>query len=257
MHNILTITCDRDKDQFKIHCASVGRFLEPVCFHVLYTEIDPSWDKFFEEECLPHLGRHQVRVWHAYELSWVSLSNNKYNRDMMCKLLFGLDFQEPYVTLDSKNCFIRPCTVSQLHKTPRKPPHDPVWAEWDYFAYMQQQYGGCDVRVNVTPYWHNPVVTQKIFTEKSPEQWDRELAKFDSISVYVLYDIIAQKYQLDLDPGAEVAYAETLWNSPSLDHARAWWKQQQENPDRLMLSLHWRVWPVVQDDLEYFTQFLL
>jgi hypothetical protein len=105
--NLLTVTCNQDKQAMLLQAESISKYLEPTRHYVVVNEPDAdlrSWRELLSqyytrhELVLMNYGRYGGQGWHTQQCY---------------KLMIGLDIDTDYLVLDSKNFFIKPTSLRQ------------------------------------------------------------------------------------------------------------------------------------------------
>jgi hypothetical protein len=144
--NSITVTHWADREQFRIQCRSMGRWLQTAPHTVILNELDPSTaqdlEHYYYQECAPWLRNRPVRLWHARELIDRYYSEdlalvNGYIRQQVFKFYTQQILHKDSIILDSKNWYARKTTLAQ---TPQQstawwwdPSRQDTWHAWSQY----------------------------------------------------------------------------------------------------------------------------
>lgn len=111
--DLLTVTCSRDKLQMLLQAESICKFVEPTTHWVIVNDpvvVLSEWESLLS----PYYTSHQIKLINANDLP-VSFDNSKggWSRQQTYKFLAYTLIKDDYITLDSKNFFIKHCSTSE------------------------------------------------------------------------------------------------------------------------------------------------
>ena len=176
---LVIVTCDRDRWEFDLLCRSIYKFLEPSKIIVICNENDDEynkWEIWFKQRCSPVLYRHSVKVmkkrdfWQReHESHLQDLQLEGWIDQQVIKLAVAKYVTTPeYICLDSKNFFIRPCSLMDIQQ------QEPVDSSWmgdfreNWVKLCCNEFGivypGMTIKltVNITPYIVQTKPTRKL-----------------------------------------------------------------------------------------------
>ena len=216
MHQVLIVTCDRDRWQFQIQCWSIGKYLEPVDLHIVINEPNPgAWLTWFADNAASYLSSHTVQVYSSRDILEESihltvvknliLTSPGWNSQQVLKLLAGYKIQQPYTVLDTKNWFIKPSHIQLFKPQPRTGTH--------HNFLFSPFYNECLLRFNmvpyittrphITPFHFDPtVIKQLIDYFGGAEHFTCWFLSFNTPSEFIVYDLFVQKQGCDINESA-------------------------------------------------------
>lgn len=211
----LVVTHLDHRQELLTQCKTMYRWLEPQPHVVICNETDPqrisTWHAWYNSSCKHYLRNRPTRVIDAPEIINNSLTreiqhSSGYIRQQVFKLWWSTQTPEPYLVLDDKNWFTRPCTTRAFPPQPRV--FDP-WRDRTYrsFARSTQQALNTTigrVRRIETPYPIDPQVLKQGVELAWQGSWLTMLswlARHRRPSEFLLYDSLAQQLNLDTAPG--------------------------------------------------------
>lgn len=106
---IVTVTCKKDLKSLIRQAESIQKFVEP-CEHLVVIE-DRVFDKKFWMKQLSKYYTTHTLVIKSYN-NFINVEQNGWVRQQALKLLVTLDCDDEYLVLDSKDFFIRPCSLA-------------------------------------------------------------------------------------------------------------------------------------------------
>jgi hypothetical protein len=209
MNHVVVVTCERDRWQFKVQCWSMGKFLEPVCLHIVINENHTDdWLHWYQEHCAAFLDQHQVKIYTATQLFeqqvQVPVVLNAvqqapgWHTQQLLKLLVGVAIQQEYTVLDSKNWFVKPCSITEFQPQPRTWNHHNTVFDAFYSdcitRFKQAKY--TSYRPTITPFHFDPDLISGLFDLfGGVENFICWFLSFQSPSEFIVYDLFAQSQQ--------------------------------------------------------------
>lgn len=107
MRHLVTVTCNRDKEQMLLQAESIQLFLEPCTHWVIVNEPDLVIDRHEWHSLLaPYYTKHRLNII-VPPMKYQHLSG--YQTQMLYKLWIYTLIKADYLILDSKNFFVNPC----------------------------------------------------------------------------------------------------------------------------------------------------
>lgn len=113
------VTCLKDRLQFLILCRTMGRYLEPCKIAIIINERDDDFrflKTWIEHVCLKYISLHDVTLISEEEIhpDIHKLQVNGWISQQLLKLFYFKKTKSDYCVLDSKNWFIKHCTIDMI-----------------------------------------------------------------------------------------------------------------------------------------------
>ncbi len=109
MQNLVTVTCLRDREQMLLQAESLRYLQSPITHHVIVQEssLDSSWSSLLG----PYYSTHQLVLTLAEPCPTNRFLDHPWSNQQYHKLAVYQRIQDSYLILDSKNFFIRTCSL--------------------------------------------------------------------------------------------------------------------------------------------------
>ena len=120
---VIVVTCLVDRLHFLILCKTAGRHLKPCTFNIIINERDDNLKflkSWIENTCLKYIPLHKVRIFSEEEIhpEIHKLKINGWKSQQLLKLFyFKKTKSDSYWVLDSKNWFIKDCSIEDISKS--------------------------------------------------------------------------------------------------------------------------------------------
>lgn len=200
---IVTITCKDDFGLLLLQLQSMDRFLEPCTVNVVINETSDL--DIYTQQIKSNV--HDIKIWSQYDILQMPAPNQYgWCSQQLLKMLIPIN--DDYISLDCKDMFIKPTTLSMLTKRQKRllvhPGKTDPWIEFYniMFKYLWKYY---KKRINI-PELDNiqtPRIIKKSVVNKIPEIWgsNKKFIKwwgqFGMPSEFIMYDCIQQLEQED------------------------------------------------------------
>lgn len=109
MNDLVTVTCNRDRDIMLLQAKSIQRFLEPCRHWVIINEKNPNIGKW-QSLLKPYYQNHELIIMPVHNI-FNTYDYNPQFTQQSCKLLMSSKIKSKYLCLDSKNFFIKPASI--------------------------------------------------------------------------------------------------------------------------------------------------
>jgi hypothetical protein len=178
---LVTVTCDRDFNQMVLQSHSINRFVisgMPIVHWVIIESSNKSMQEW-KDVLSPFYQRHNLKLILGSSLIKVDEKIYGYFRQQMLKLLIAnLVDDDTYLVLDSKNVFVRHCSLDTWpieEGNNYRDRRDLLILYKSYIDYLENLFGWCP-----TNFWH-PI---------TPFLMKKEVVKLilDKINVYEILD---------------------------------------------------------------------
>jgi hypothetical protein len=195
--DLVTVTCSRDKLQMLLQAESICNFVEPTTHWVIVN--DPvvtlsEWKGLLS----PYYTSHQLNLINANDFS-VSFDNSKggWSRQQTYKFLAYKLINDDFLTLDSKNFFIKHCSTSEwqnitgcgsLANFENLPWEDTVNYYSDYLN-IEKNYNHLSI---ITPFVFHKAILDKIDDYDNFINWFAAQPVIES--EYLLYSALCYKH---------------------------------------------------------------
>jgi hypothetical protein len=217
-NQLLIVTCDLHRWQFLVQCKSIYTYLEPCQINVVINERDSGdWLTWFNIECRPYFVNHTLVLYTFDDFNSPYIGNDGYASQQSIKLLFSYKTDEEYITLDTKNWFVKPINLNEIPRQGRGPNLINKERFNQFYLKCLEKFGDNDIRHIETPYIINPTIGRKLIESFKDESFLKWFTDFDKHpSEYMCYDMFAQSIGEEQDPGLSYLYGITIWNKEEL-----------------------------------------
>lgn len=110
--NLVTVTCLKDFNQMRLQAESIQRFLEP-CTHYVIVNDEYIDKRLWSNMLAPYYTNHKLILlfpdWYMYGHS--SGIHSGWMKHQVHKLIISEQLDDDYIALDSKNFFIKHCSL--------------------------------------------------------------------------------------------------------------------------------------------------
>lgn len=196
--DLLTVTCSRDKLQMLLQAESICNFVEPTTHWVIVNDpvvILSEWETLLA----PYYTSHRLNLINANDLP-VSFDDSKggWSRQQTYKFLAYKLINDDYLTLDSKNFFIKPCSTSEwkniigcgsLANFENLPWQDTITYYSNYFN-IEKNYIHLSI---ITPFVFHKTILDKIDNFDIFIDWFSKQPVIES--EYLLYSALCYKHE--------------------------------------------------------------
>ena len=241
---IVTITYKDDFNLLLLQLQSMDKFLEPCTVNVVINETSDL--NIYKRQIKSNV--HNIKIWSQHDILQRPVPNQTsgdgWCSQQLLKMLIPID--DNYISLDCKDMFIKPTTLSMLTRRQRRLRVDPSkthpWIEfynimfkhlWRYYK-KRIKYKNLD---NI----QTPRVIKKSVVNKIPDIWgsNKKFIKwwgqFGMPSEFIMYDCIQQLEQKDQMNTFEKHEIVAVWYEKDIDFYAI-------KDNTFMLKIHRRVY---------------
>jgi len=238
---IVTITCKDDFGLCLLQLSSMDKFLEPCTVNVVINETENIID--YKNQIKSTV--HNIKIWTQHDILQMP-APNKYGWCSQQLLKMLIPINDDYISLDCKDMFIKPTTLSMLTKRHRRlgvhPGKNDPWPEFynSMIKYMWKHYRK---KVNVTDLDNiqTPRVIKKSVVNKIPDIWGSNKkfinwwGQFGMPSEFIMYDCIQQLEQKNQMNKFKPHQIVAVWYKEDIDFDAI-------KDNTFMLKIHRRVY---------------
>lgn len=213
MNKVCVVTCNRDRLQFRIQCWSIGQYLQPVELHIIINEhLAADWLAWYQQNCATYLKRHSVHVYSPHDIvancvhtSMVQSLIYKapgWHSQQILKLLAGYQIKSSYTVLDTKNWFIKPCSIDQFKPQQRTWNHHNKSFDAFYNDCLLRLdlVPGISYRPHVTPFHFDAITIDSMIKYfGGVDQFCCWFLSFAVPSEFIVYDLFVQQQGFETD----------------------------------------------------------
>lgn len=231
---IVIVTCIRDQWNLEMLCKSIKKHLEPCNLFIIYNDKEDSyndWFDFFTKRCARYLGNYKVTLktqrdyWSELEESHLhELQKEGWVDQQVLKIVVSKHVKSKfYLCLDSKNFFIRPCSVKDIAQIDPAPITwvEPILENWVKFCCktLDLKYPGRSLKLtqNTTPYVIDTEQARALYNHfggvKKFYVWFTDVARPDHIgpSEFFLYELWCKKQGIIKPPTGVKQNCCSMW----------------------------------------------
>lgn len=238
--NLVTVVCQRDYANFNLQIESVGKFLKPCTHHIiinddLTAESFINWQKKIEEAY--YSAGHQIRFYN--QENFIPLSGSGWQKQQVYKFLISKYINDDYLILDSKNFFIRPCSVEDWKNSIGSGFHETVLSEkWEEVSryYAENFFNTDPLRRSLSV--QTPFMFHKKYLDKL-KNIDEAMRFFNSKDLNTLHsEFLFYSYLIEQPLPATGAKHKTFWKKSDINRDLFEILIEQYNLGFSVLGLH-------------------
>ena len=116
MHNLVIITCIKDRLHFALQCKSFNKFLEPCNIFITINERETEkWIEWFNVYCKKYLDKFKYTIHTRQDFNLPNFGQDGYADQQAIKLLYSEILpNSTYCVFDSKNWLIKPMSITEV-----------------------------------------------------------------------------------------------------------------------------------------------
>lgn len=249
---VIVVTCLVDRLHFLILCKTAGRHLKPCTFNIIINERDDNLKflkSWIENTCLKYIPLHKVRIFSEEEIhpEIHKLKINGWKSQQLLKLFyFKKTKSDSYWVLDSKNWFIKDCSIEDISKSkPDKISPDKIPSMIKY-AKKKIRPRSKQISHTVVPYEtpyliKKDVVKYMIGIFKNTNNFMTHFKLDEYPSEFMLHSFFDDLINIDNTDYNSVRIHRTIWETDIVYYKKTTtelWEEFQKREDYLILSIH-------------------